>query len=46
LGIQPNLEVPLDPITLDQVGTAADGQYQAAVKLLTGKSVVAEAIGS
>lgn len=46
LGIQPDLEVSLDPITLNQVGTAADEQYQVAVKLLTSQSVVAEAIKS
>lgn len=46
LGIQPDLEVALDPITLNQVGTAADEQYQVAVKLLTSQSVVAEAIKS
>ena len=41
LGIKPNLEVPLEPIMLSQVGTAADGQYHAAVELLTTKSVLA-----
>ncbi len=46
LGITPNLEVPLEPITLNQVGTGADGQYQAAVKLLTTESVLAEATSS
>jgi carboxyl-terminal processing protease len=46
LGIQPDLEVSLDPITLNQVGTAADEQYQVAVKLLTSQSVVAEAVKS
>ena len=46
LGIQPDLEVSLDPITLNQVGTAADEQYQVAVKLLTSQSVVAEAVNS
>jgi carboxyl-terminal processing protease len=43
LGIAPDLEVALEPITLDQVGTGADQQYQAAVKLLQSNSVVAEA---
>lgn len=46
LGIQPDLEVSLDPITLNQVGTAEDEQYQVAVKLLTSQSVVAEAVKS
>jgi carboxyl-terminal processing protease len=44
LGIKPDLEVPLEAITLNEVGTSADGQYQAAVKLLTSKSVLAEAV--
>lgn len=44
LGIKPNLEVPLEPITFDQVGTSADVQYQAAVKLLTTKPVLAEVV--
>ncbi|MBD0345092.1 MAG: PDZ domain-containing protein [Coleofasciculus sp. Co-bin14] len=46
LGIKPDLDVPLEPITLDQVGTTQDSQYQAAVELLTTKSVLAKAIGS
>jgi carboxyl-terminal processing protease len=46
LGIQPDMQVPLEAITLNQVGTAADEQYQAAVKLLTSQSVLAEAIKS
>lgn len=46
LGIQPDLQVPLEPITLDKVGTTEDKQYQAAVELVTTESVVAEAIGS
>lgn len=46
LGIKPDVEVPLEPITLNQVGTQTDGQYQAAVKLLTAKSVLAEAASS
>ena len=41
LGITPNYLVPLDRIARDWVGTAADAQYQAAVKLLTTDSVVA-----
>ncbi len=44
LGIKPDLEVPLEPITLKEVGTAADGQYQAALELLTAKSVLADAV--
>jgi len=44
LGIKPDLEVIPEPITLNQVGTAADNQYQAALKLLTSKSVLADAI--
>jgi carboxyl-terminal processing protease len=44
LGIKPDLEVPLDAITLKEVGTSADGQYQAAVQLLSSKSVLAEAV--
>ena len=43
LGITPDLKVPLEPITLSQIGTAADSQYQAAVELLTSNSVLAEA---
>ena len=46
LGIQPDVEVSLEPITLNQVGTAADEQYQAAIKLLTTQSVLAEAARS
>jgi carboxyl-terminal processing protease len=44
LGIKPDLEVPLEPITLKEVGTAVDGQYQAALELLTAKSVLADAV--
>ncbi|PSP36280.1 MAG: carboxyl-terminal protease [Cyanobacteria bacterium QS_8_48_54] len=40
-GIIPNLAVPQDPISLDQIGTEADQQYQEAIKLLTADSVVA-----
>ncbi len=43
LGIRPDLEVALEPITLDQVGSGADQQYQTAVKLLKSNSVVADA---
>ncbi len=41
LGITPDYLVPLEPITGDRVGTTADSQYEAAVKLLTTDSVVA-----
>jgi carboxyl-terminal processing protease len=41
LGITPDLLVSLDPITSDQVGTAADRQYQAAMEMLTSDSRVA-----
>jgi carboxyl-terminal processing protease len=44
LGITPDLEVPLQSITIDQVGTIVDQQYQAAMKLLTSPSVVADVI--
>ncbi len=43
LGIKPDHLVPLEPITRDQLGTEADQQYQAAVKLLTSNAVVAGA---
>lgn len=43
LGISPDLQVALEPITFDQVGTQADQQYQAAVKLLQSDAVVADA---
>ena len=43
-GIQPDVIVPLDPITGAQVGTPADRQYQAAVELLTTHSMVAGAV--
>jgi len=46
LGIQPDVEVPLEAITLTQVGTSADNQYQAAVELLSGNSIIAEAVRS
>ncbi|NET36116.1 MAG: PDZ domain-containing protein [Cyanothece sp. SIO1E1] len=40
LGITPDKVVPLDTITREQLGTAADRQYQAAVKLLTQSSPI------
>jgi carboxyl-terminal processing protease len=44
LGIQPDRVVSLkQPINLEQVGTAADNQYQAAIELLTADSLVAGA---
>ena len=43
LGINPDRVVPQPPITSDEIGTAADLQYQAAVELLTENSVVAGA---
>jgi carboxyl-terminal processing protease len=43
LGIAPDLQVALEPISFDQVGTLADQQYQAAVKLLKSDAVVADA---
>lgn len=43
LGIAPDLTVKLEPITRDQLATPTDKQYQAAVELLTTKSVVAKA---
>lgn len=43
LGIMPDRIVSSDPIQLNQIGTPADQQYQAAVQLLTGESVVADA---
>lgn len=46
LGITPDVEVPLEQITLNEVGTATDGQYQAALELLTSNSVLAEAVKS
>lgn len=42
-GIAPDVNVPLEPITRDQIGTDADRQYQAAVELLTQPAVVADA---
>ncbi|MBD1895998.1 PDZ domain-containing protein [Coleofasciculus sp. FACHB-64] len=43
LGITPDREVPLEPITLDQVGTEADQQYKTALEVLTANAVVADA---
>ncbi|MBC6472077.1 MAG: PDZ domain-containing protein [Hormoscilla sp. GM102CHS1] len=43
LGIQPDKIVPLNQITLDQLGTEADQQYQAAVELLTSDMMLADA---
>jgi carboxyl-terminal processing protease len=42
-GIPPDLTIPLDPISRDEVATAADRQYQAAVEALLQESVVAGA---
>lgn len=42
-GIQPDLTVPLDPLTLTQLGSSSDRQYQAALELLTTQSTVAGA---
>jgi carboxyl-terminal processing protease len=41
LGITPDQFVPFKPITLNQVGTDEDQQYQAAVDLVTTKLVIA-----
>jgi carboxyl-terminal processing protease len=43
VGIQPDLVVSLDPILIEQLGTDADTQYQAAVKQLTQTAVLAHA---
>lgn len=43
LGISPNRTVNLDSITLEQIGTPADPQYQAAVELLQKQTMVAGA---
>lgn len=42
-GIAPDLLVHLEPITRDQIATEADRQYQAAVEVLSGQTVVADA---
>jgi carboxyl-terminal processing protease len=44
LGIEPDLDVSQDPITLKQVGTEADLQYQAALNLLAERGVLAGAM--
>lgn len=44
LGIEPDLDVSQDPITLKQVGTEADLQYQAALNLLAEGGVLAGAM--
>lgn len=41
LGIKPDIVIPQEPISRDQIGTAADGQYQAAMELLSKNLVVA-----
>ncbi len=43
LGITPDLLVSLEPITREQIGTEVDKQYQAALELVTNKSVLAGA---
>ncbi len=43
LGIVPDQVVPLDPITLDQIGTPNDRQYQAAIDTLESDALVAGA---
>jgi carboxyl-terminal processing protease len=42
-GIVPDRVVSQDPITYQQIGTEADLQYQAAVEVLTNKTVLAKA---
>ncbi|RZM79604.1 S41 family peptidase [Leptolyngbya iicbica] len=42
-GIRPNKTVTLGPISRDQIGTASDTQYQAAIDLLKQSSVMASA---
>lgn len=42
-GIVPDVVVPLEPITRDQIGTPLDRQYQAAIDVLTESAVVADA---
>lgn len=42
-GIAPDVSVPLESITRDQIGTESDRQYQVAVELLTQPAVVADA---
>ena len=43
LGIQPDKVVTQTPISYQQIGTANDLQYKAAIELLTGNSVLADA---
>ncbi len=43
LGIVPDQVVPLDPITLDQIGTPNDRQYQAAIDAIKSNALVAGA---
>ncbi|AFY33994.1 carboxyl-terminal processing protease CtpA [Calothrix sp. PCC 7507] len=43
LGIKPDKVITQEAITREQIATEADQQYQAAIELLTKKSVVAEA---
>lgn len=43
LGIVPDQVVPLDPITLDQIGTPSDRQYQAAIDAISSDALVAGA---
>ncbi len=43
LGIVPDQVVPLDPITLDQIGTLSDRQYQAAIVAIESDALVAGA---
>lgn len=42
-GITPDVEVPLDQISRDEIATESDRQYQAAVELLTEHAVLAGA---
>lgn len=42
-GIVPDVSIALEPITREEIATEADRQYQAAVEILTQKSVVAGA---
>lgn len=43
LGIMPDKIVPQNLLTFQEIGTEADHQYQAAVNLLTGNSLLADA---
>ncbi len=43
-GIEPDVLVPLDLISRDQLGSEGDRQFQAAVELLMNQSVVADAV--